>query len=46
MSAQKLRFALVGAGVIGRIHAQALADLPDVAELVTIIDRDPATRRY
>ena len=42
MSAQKLRFALVGAGVIGRTHAQALADLPDVAELVTIVDRDPA----
>ena len=40
--AQKLRFALVGAGVIGRIHARALADLPDVAELVTVVDRDPA----
>ena len=42
MSAQKLRFALLGAGVIGRTHARALADLPDVAELVTIVDRDPA----
>ena len=38
----KLRFALVGAGVIGKTHARALADLPDVAELVTVVDRDPA----
>ena len=42
MSTQKLRFALVGAGVIGKVHAQALAELPDVAELVAVVDRDPA----
>jgi UDP-N-acetyl-2-amino-2-deoxyglucuronate dehydrogenase len=40
---QKLRFALVGAGVIGRTHARALAELPDVAELVSVVDADPAT---
>src|SRR3712207_470064 len=42
MSSEKLRFALVGAGVIGKIHAAALAGLTDVAELVTVVDRDPA----
>ena len=42
MTAQKLRFALVGAGVIGTTHAHALAALPDVAELVAVVDRDPA----
>ena len=41
MSVQKLRFALVGAGVIGKVHALALADLPDIAELVAVVDRDP-----
>ena len=45
MSAQKIRFALVGAGVIGNTHAKALADLPDVAELVAVVDRDPAKAR-
>jgi len=45
MSAQKLRFALVGAGVIGNTHAKALADLPDVAELVAVVDRDRAKAR-
>ena len=39
---QKVRFALVGAGVIGKVHARALADLPDVAELVAVVDIDPA----
>ncbi|MBL8926695.1 MAG: Gfo/Idh/MocA family oxidoreductase [Pseudonocardia sp.] len=42
---QKLRFALVGAGAIGETHARALADLPDVAELVTVVDTDPARAR-
>ena len=28
--------------MIGRTHARALADLPDVAELVTVVDADPA----
>ena len=41
----KLRFALVGAGVIGKVHAEALAALPDVAELVAVVDRDPAKAR-
>jgi predicted dehydrogenase len=41
MSTQKLRFALVGAGVIGKIHAKALAEL-DVAELAAVVDTDPA----
>ena len=38
----KLRFALVGAGVIGKVHAEALAALPDVAELVAVVDTDLA----
>jgi predicted dehydrogenase len=42
MTAQKLRFALVGAGVIGKTHGRALAGLTDVAELVAVVDRDPA----
>ena len=41
----KLRFALVGAGVIGKVHAEALAELPEVAELVAVVDRDPAKAR-
>lgn len=35
-----IRFALVGAGVIGRVHAEALAASPD-AELVAVHDIDP-----
>src|SRR5579885_1886337 len=34
---EKLRFAIVGCGVIGPLHAQALASLPD-AELVAVAD--------
>ena len=45
MTPQKLRFALVGAGVIGKTHARALAELPDVAELVAVVDRDPTRAR-
>ena len=37
------RLAVVGAGFMGRLHARAIAD-SDVAELVAIVDRDPATR--
>ncbi len=33
----KLRFGIVGAGVIGKMHAEALSNLPD-AELVAIAD--------
>jgi hypothetical protein len=29
----KVRFAVVGAGVIGDVHAQAIRSLPEVAEL-------------
>jgi predicted dehydrogenase len=32
-SASKVRFAVIGAGVIGDVHAQAIRSLPDVAEL-------------
>ena len=28
--------------MIGKVHAEALAELPDVAELVAVVDRDPA----
>jgi UDP-N-acetyl-2-amino-2-deoxyglucuronate dehydrogenase len=42
MSEPKVRFALVGAGVISRVHARALAELPDDAELVAVVDLDPA----
>jgi UDP-N-acetyl-2-amino-2-deoxyglucuronate dehydrogenase len=34
---EKLRFAIIGCGVIGPLHAQALASLPD-AELVAVAD--------
>jgi UDP-N-acetyl-2-amino-2-deoxyglucuronate dehydrogenase len=37
--AQRLRFALVGAGMIGGVHAKALAGL-DEAELVAVVDAD------
>jgi predicted dehydrogenase len=35
-----VRFAIVGAGAIGRLHASVLATLPD-AELVAVVDRHP-----
>jgi UDP-N-acetyl-2-amino-2-deoxyglucuronate dehydrogenase len=35
-----VRFAIVGAGAIGRLHAAVLATLPD-AELVAVVDRNP-----
>ena len=34
------RLAVVGAGIMGRLHAKAIAS-SDVAELVAIVDRDP-----
>ena len=37
----KLRFGIIGCGVIGRIHAEALATLPD-AQLVAVADIVPA----
>lgn len=45
MSGRKIRFALVGAGVIGKVHAEALAGLPEVAELVAVVDTDAAAAK-
>jgi len=42
MSSQRVRFALVGAGFIGGVHAKELAGL-DEAELVAVVDTDLAT---
>lgn len=36
-----LRFAVVGAGVIGTVHAQAITALPGDAELATVVDIHP-----
>lgn len=44
MSPQKVRFALVGAGMIGGVHAEQLAGL-DTAELVAVVDTDQAKAR-
>jgi predicted dehydrogenase len=41
---RKLRFALVGAGFIGGVHAKELAGL-DEAELVAVVDTDPVKAR-
>ncbi|WP_328991554.1 Gfo/Idh/MocA family oxidoreductase [Kribbella sp. NBC_01245] len=35
-----MRFAVVGAGVIGEVHARLIASLPDEAELVAVVDLD------
>ncbi|MFO7654675.1 MAG: Gfo/Idh/MocA family oxidoreductase [Candidatus Krumholzibacteriia bacterium] len=43
MSLQPLRIAVIGAGHLGRWHAQQLSTLPDV-ELVAICDPDPRCR--
>src|SRR5947209_11709302 len=37
---KKLRFGIIGCGVIGRIHAQAITSLPD-AQLVAVADSIP-----
>jgi len=42
MSSERIRFALVGAGFIGGVHARELAGL-DEAELVAVVDTDLAT---
>lgn len=42
MSSNKVRFAIIGAGVIGTVHAAALASLTDTTELVVIADLDSA----
>jgi UDP-N-acetyl-2-amino-2-deoxyglucuronate dehydrogenase len=38
----RVRFAIVGAGMIGSVHAAALAALPETAELVAVVDPDQA----
>ena len=35
-----MRFAVIGAGAIGRIHARLIASMPERAELVAIVDVD------
>ena len=42
MSGKRVRFAVIGAGMIGAVHAAALAELPETAELVVIVDVDSA----
>jgi predicted dehydrogenase len=37
--AEKFRFGIVGCGVIGPVHAEAIASLPD-AQLVSVVDLD------
>jgi UDP-N-acetyl-2-amino-2-deoxyglucuronate dehydrogenase len=44
-AAAKVRFAVVGAGVIGDVHAQAIRSLPEVAELSLVVSRREATAR-
>ena len=38
--AKTLRFGIVGCGVIGPVHAEAIASLPD-AQLVSVVDTNP-----
>jgi len=42
---QKLRFAIIGCGVIGPVHAAAIASLPD-AELVAVADSVPERAQH
>ncbi len=37
-----IRFAVLGAGVIGKVHARALAELSEVAALAVVVDTDLA----
>jgi UDP-N-acetyl-2-amino-2-deoxyglucuronate dehydrogenase len=37
-----IRFAVLGAGVIGKVHAKALAELNEVATLAVVVDTDLA----
>ncbi|HYX51533.1 MAG TPA: Gfo/Idh/MocA family oxidoreductase, partial [Ktedonobacteraceae bacterium] len=37
---EKIRFGIVGCGVIGPVHAEAIASLPD-AELISVVDINP-----
>jgi predicted dehydrogenase len=40
MSTAKVRFAVIGAGVIGGVHADALAAQQDTAEVAVVVDPD------
>jgi predicted dehydrogenase len=40
-----VRFAIIGAGVIGDVHAQAIRSLPDVAALSLIVSTREASAR-
>jgi predicted dehydrogenase len=42
---RKLRFAIVGCGVIHGTHVKAIQSLPDEAELVAVCDEDPERAR-
>jgi len=35
-----MRFAIIGAGVIGTVHARLIASLPEKATLVAVVDTD------
>ena len=38
---EKIRFAILGCGVIGDVHARAIAELPELCELVALCDVNP-----
>lgn len=40
MTTERIRLALVGAGIIARQHARVIADLADSVELVAVVDPD------
>ncbi|HWD46813.1 MAG TPA: Gfo/Idh/MocA family oxidoreductase [Actinomycetota bacterium] len=44
-TSSKVRFAVVGAGVIGDVHARAIRSLPEVAELRLVVSTREATAR-
>jgi predicted dehydrogenase len=44
-ASSRVRFAVVGAGVIGEVHARAVRSLPDVAELRLVVSTREATAR-
>ena len=44
-TASKVRFAVVGAGVIGDVHARAIRSLPEAAELRLVVSTREASAR-
>lgn len=40
-----ITFAIVGAGAIGKVYANALAELPDIAELRLVVSRTASSAR-